>query len=113
MALFCIAIGTVIAWCGGRCAMPDGHCLKHFVVLAAVHGSLGLPGWRLFREFTLLSPFSDSSSSLIGLLASVDIKQQKHTYGFLSLLGGFGVLTLYIKGLYGCLSLYASCHLIP
>ena len=29
---------------------------EHFVVLAAVHGSLGLPGWRLFRGFTLLSP---------------------------------------------------------
>ena len=47
------------------------------VVLAAVHGSLGLPGWRLFRGFTPLSPFSHSSPSLIGLLASVDVKQQK------------------------------------
>ena len=54
VTVFCIAVGTAIAWCGGRCAMPDGHCL---VVLAAVHGSLGLPGWRLFRGFTLLSPF--------------------------------------------------------
>ena len=26
--LFCIAVGTAIAWCGGRCAMPDGHCLN-------------------------------------------------------------------------------------
>ena len=50
-----------------------------FVVLAVVHGSLGLPGWRLFRDFTLLSPFSHSSPSLIGLLASMDIKQQKLT----------------------------------
>ena len=24
----CIAVGTEIAWCGGRCAMPDGHCLN-------------------------------------------------------------------------------------
>ena len=48
---------------------------RHFVVLAAVHGSLGLPGWRLFRGFTLLSHFSHSSPSLIGLLASVDVKQ--------------------------------------
>ena len=46
------------------------------VVLAAVNGSLGLPGWRLFRSFTLLSPFSHSSPSLIGLLASVDVKQK-------------------------------------
>ena len=49
------------------------------VVLAAVHGSLGLPGWRLFRGLTLLSPFSHSSPSLIGLLASVDVKQQQLT----------------------------------
>ena len=26
--LFCIAVGTAIAWCCGRCAMPDGHCLN-------------------------------------------------------------------------------------
>ena len=27
MALLdCIAVGTAIAWCGGRCAMSDGHC---------------------------------------------------------------------------------------
>ena len=26
MTPFCIAVGTAIAWCGGRCAMPDGHC---------------------------------------------------------------------------------------
>ena len=50
-----------------------GRCLN-IVVLAAVHGSLGLPGWRRFRGFTLLSPFSHSSPSLIGLLASVDVK---------------------------------------
>ena len=44
---------------------------------AVVHGSLnGLPRWRLFRGFTLLSPFSHSSPSLTGLLASVDVKQQ-------------------------------------
>ena len=73
--LFCIAVGTAIAWCGGRCAMPDGHCLN----ILLFHGSLGLPGWRLFRGFTLLSPCSHSSPSLIGLLASVDVKQQKLT----------------------------------
>ena len=64
VALFCrIAAGTATAWCGGRCAMPDGHWLNilSVVILAAVHGSLGLPGWRLFRGFTLLSPFSHST----------------------------------------------------
>ena len=28
VTLFCIAVGTAFAWCGGRCAMPDGHCLN-------------------------------------------------------------------------------------
>ena len=28
VTLFCIAVGTAIAWCGGRCAVPDGHCLN-------------------------------------------------------------------------------------
>ena len=45
--------------------------------MAAVHGSLGLSGWHLFEGFTLLFPFSHSSLSLIGLLASVEVKQQK------------------------------------
>ena len=26
VTLFCIAVGTAIAWSCGRCAMPDGHC---------------------------------------------------------------------------------------
>ena len=30
VTLFCIAVGTAIAWCGGRCAMPDGHGLNIF-----------------------------------------------------------------------------------
>ena len=28
VTLFCIAVGTAIVWCGGRCAMPDGHGLN-------------------------------------------------------------------------------------
>ena len=28
VTLFRIAVGTAIAWCGGRCAMLDGHCLN-------------------------------------------------------------------------------------
>ena len=28
LTLFCIAVGTAIAWCGGRCAMPDGRFLN-------------------------------------------------------------------------------------
>ena len=38
VTLFCVAVGTSIAWCGGHCAaMPDGHCLN-----TAVHCSRGL-----------------------------------------------------------------------
>ena len=25
VTLFCIVVGTAISWCGGRCAVPDGH----------------------------------------------------------------------------------------
>ena len=28
VTLFCIAVGTATAWCDGRCAVPDGHCLN-------------------------------------------------------------------------------------
>ena len=28
VTLFRIAVGTATAWCGGRCAMPGGHCLN-------------------------------------------------------------------------------------
>ena len=28
VTLFCIAVGTAVAWYDGRCAMPDGHRLK-------------------------------------------------------------------------------------
>ena len=28
VTLFCIAVGTAVAGCGGRGAMPDGHCLN-------------------------------------------------------------------------------------
>ena len=28
VTLFCIAVVTATAWCGGRCAKPDGHCLN-------------------------------------------------------------------------------------
>ena len=52
---------------------------QHSVVLVVVHGISGLPGWRLFWGFTLLSPFSQLSPSLTGLLASVDVKLQTHS----------------------------------
>ena len=32
VTLFCIAVGTATAWCGGRCAIPDGHCLINILL---------------------------------------------------------------------------------
>ena len=32
VTLFCTAVGTAIAWYGGRCAMPDGHCLNNILL---------------------------------------------------------------------------------
>ena len=42
--LFRTAVETAIAWYTSCCTMASGHCLNIFVVLAAVHGILGLPG---------------------------------------------------------------------
>ena len=53
--------------------MARGHCLNIFVVLAAVHGFLGIPGWRLrssHDSFSLSRP-----RLLISNLASVGVKQ--------------------------------------
>ena len=57
VTLFCIAVGTAIVWCGGRCTMPDGHYRNILLFWRRSTAALGLPGWRLFRGFTLLSPF--------------------------------------------------------
>ena len=73
VTLFHIAVGTAIAWCSGRCAMPDGHCLN---ILLFWRWSTAALVFRVDACFTLLSPFSHSSLSLIGLVTSVDIKQQ-------------------------------------
>ena len=61
VTVFCIAVGKTIAWCGGRCEMPDGHdtaltsCCSGWRSTAAV---IGLPGWRLvFGGLTLPSLF--------------------------------------------------------
>ena len=75
--LFRITVGTAIAC---RCAMPDGHCLNSLLSRRRSTAAL------VFRvgaclEVSLFYPppppsFSHSSPSLIGLLASVDVKQQ-------------------------------------
>ena len=52
----------------------------------------GLLLLQLFRGFTLLSPFSHSSPSLIGLLASVDVKQQSQSHVVVGGGGGFFII---------------------
>ena len=76
MTLFCIVVGTAIAWCCGRCAMPDGH---YFNILCSGGGPR--QPWSSWlapvSRFQSSVPVCLSSPSLIGLLASVDVKQQK------------------------------------
>ena len=55
VTLFRTAVETATAKYTSCCAMASGHSRNIFVVLAAVHGSLGLPGWRLSRGFSVLS----------------------------------------------------------
>ena len=45
LTLLRTAVETAIAWYTTCNAMARGHCLIIFVVLAAVHVLLGLPGW--------------------------------------------------------------------
>ena len=72
--LFYTAVGTAIAWCCGRCEMPDGHCLN--ILLFWRRSTAFRVGACLEVSLRLLSPFSHSFPSLIGLLASVDVKHQ-------------------------------------
>ena len=71
VTLFCIAVGTATAWCCGRCAMPDGHLTS-----CCSGGGPRQPwssGLAPVSRFHSSVPFSHSSPSLIGLLASVDV----------------------------------------
>ena len=78
MTLSTTAVETAIARCTSRWAMASGHRLNTSIVLAVVHGLSGL-----FRAVSAVEPFSVSLSrplptlslSLIGQLASVDVKQ--------------------------------------
>ena len=75
VTLFCIAVGTATAWCGGRCAMPDGHCLNILLFWRRSTAALVF-GLATISRFHSSVPLSHSSPSLTGLLASVNIKQQ-------------------------------------
>ena len=76
MTLFCIAVGAAVALCGGPCAMPDGHCLN--ILLFCWRSTAALVfGLAPVSRFHSSVPFSHSSPSLIGLLASVDVLKQQ------------------------------------
>ena len=78
VTLFCIAGGTAIAWCGGRCAMADGHCHNILLFWWQSTAALVFQVGTCF-EVSLFCPPFPLVLPLIGHLASVDIKQQKLT----------------------------------
>ena len=81
VTLFCIAVRTAIAWCGGRCAMPNGHCLNILLFWRRSTAALVFRVGACFEVSLFYPPIFHSSPSLIGLLASVDVQQQKLTKG--------------------------------
>ena len=71
------AIETAIAQCKSRWAMARGHRLNTSIVLAAVHSLSGLFRTVSAVEPSLCRPLPTLSPSLIGHLASVDVKQHE------------------------------------
>ena len=57
VTLFCIAVGTAIAWCGGRCAMPDGHCLNILLFWRRSTAALVFRVGARFEVSLFYSPF--------------------------------------------------------
>ena len=71
------AVETAIAQCTSRWAMARGHRLNTSIVLAAVHGLSDLFQAVSAVEPSLCHPLPTLSLSLIGHLASVNIKQHE------------------------------------
>ena len=70
------AVERAIAQCTSRWAMARGHRLNTSIVLAAVYGLSGLfRAVSAVEPITLSRPLPTLSPSLIGHLASVDVKQ--------------------------------------
>ena len=67
VTLFCIAVGTAIVWCCGRCAMPDG-----------LYRNILLFWWQPTAALVFqVGPVLRFHSSVpLFLLASMDVKQQ-------------------------------------
>ena len=77
VTLFSTAVETAIAQCTSRWAMARGNRLNTSIVLAAVHGLSGLFRTVSAVEPSLSRPLPTLSPSLIGHLASVDVKQHE------------------------------------
>ena len=77
MTLSSTAVETAIAQFTSRWAMARGHRLNTSIVLAAVHGLSGLFRTGSAVEPSLSRPLPTLSPSLIGHLASVDVKQHE------------------------------------
>ena len=74
------AVETAIAQCTIRWAMARGHRLNTSIVLAAVHGLSGLFRAVSAVEPSLSRPLPTLSPSLIGHLASLDVKQHESRF---------------------------------
>ena len=74
------AVETAIAQCTSRWAMARGHRLNTSIVLAAVRGLSGLFRAVSAVEPSLCRPLPTLSPSLIGHLASVDVKQHERRW---------------------------------
>ena len=82
------AVKTAIAQCISHWAMARGHRLNTSIVLAAVHGLSGLFRMVSAVEPSLSHPLPTLSPSLIGHLASVDVKQHETRQLFSSVPAG-------------------------
>ena len=71
------AVERAIAQCTSRWAMARGHRLNTSIVLAAVHGLSSLFRAVSAVESSLSRPLPTLSPSLVGHLASVDVKQHE------------------------------------
>ena len=78
MTLSSTAVETATEQCTSHWAMARGHCLNTSIVLVAVHGLSGLFRMVSTVELSLCHPLPTLSPSLIGHIASVDVKQHEN-----------------------------------
>ena len=57
VSLFCTAFGRAIAWCGGRCAKPDGHCHNILLFWRLSTAALVFRVGACFEVLLFLPPF--------------------------------------------------------